>query len=152
MSTLRSSVVALALVAGAAACSNAPDGDDPVLAELRTELAARSQAESALADRVEELESRLDRLTSDRSTAERLGGLDEQLATLADAVTDLDERLRTEAQTREAQAEEAAEAAGDLRRSLTDVRGGIDQLQGEADELRTLYETLRDRVDRLQRD
>ncbi|MFA9428973.1 hypothetical protein [Egicoccus sp. AB-alg2] len=152
MSALRRSVLALAVVLGAVACSADAAEQDPVLAEIRSELAARSQAETALVERVEELEARLERVTSDRSTAQRLGDVDEQLSSLSDAVTALDERLASEAEARDAVAEEAAGASADLRRSLTDLQGRLDQLQGETDELRTLYGTLRDRVDRQQRE
>ena len=151
MHALRSTVLALALVLGAAACSgDTPEEADTAVDDLRAELAARAEVESALIERVEELETQLERMASDRTATQRLSDLDGQVDALSETLTSLDERFVAEEQARAAVGEEAAGAAADLRNSLADLRGRMDQLQGETDELRTLYQTLRERVDRMQ--
>ncbi|GGI04973.1 hypothetical protein [Egicoccus halophilus] len=142
-------LVALLLVVGG--CSPPGDaGQDDAVAELRAELAARSETETALSARVEALESQLDGLRGDRSADERLERTDASLRSLAESIAALDERLEREVRARETVAEDAATAASDLRATLADLQGRLDQAQGETDELRTLYATLRDRVDRMQ--
>lgn len=141
----------LLLVLGAAGCQSPDDGVDPaVVEELQAELAARAQAEADLLERVESLETQVDRVTNDRSATQQLRELDSQLSALSETVASMDERFTTEGEARQAVADEAEAAAADLRSTLADLQGRVDQLQGETDELRTLYQTLRERVDRMQ--
>ncbi|MBS3941568.1 MAG: hypothetical protein KG028_11475, partial [Actinobacteria bacterium] len=83
----------LLLALGAAACSDPDDGVDPAVVEqLESDLAARARAEIELLERVEALETQVERVTSDRSAAQQLRDLDDQLSALSETVAGMDER------------------------------------------------------------
>lgn len=132
----------------AAGCGDEPDGLD----ELRNELEARERAEAELAERLEDLESRLD----GRREPETVGpGELEELANrvedLAGEVSGLDDAIGTERRTREEVAAELEATAGDLRSTLTDVQGQLETLRGQLDDLRVRVEILQERVDEQDR-
>jgi len=146
-------VVAAAVAAGAAACGDV-DAREAEIADLRAQLAQHVGAQAALEDRFDELDGAIERLASDRradQTAVHVATMDEDLSRVIDALTVIEATLDAEVDDRDAFEEEASTAAADLRRSVTTLQGSVDEVKGELEELQTLYATLRDRLDRLQR-
>jgi chromosome segregation ATPase len=144
------SLVAL-LAVGASACAAEDDDQAAELAAVRAELTDRAEREQALADRLDELEEELAALGADVTTSTRLDELEDRLGQVDGEVAVLADGLEEERDAREAAAQQADDAASDLRASLASLQGAVDELRGEVDELRVLYETLRDRLDRQQR-
>jgi chromosome segregation ATPase len=140
------------LLAGLLLAGCGDDGDDGDLDALREEIAAQRSAEADLADRIDELEERLDEQDGeDPDVVERLDELAERLDELDAAVGGVEEGVTAQRNARAELREELEGATADLRSTLTDAQGEIDGLQGEVSELRTLYETLRERLDEQQR-
>lgn len=151
--TSRLSVVVAALAAAAVACGDASARDAEVDA-LAAQLADQDQAQTQLEERLDALEGTIGRLGTDRTaenTARHVASLDEDVSRIVDAVTVLEATIDAEAGDRRGLSDDLEAAAADLRRSVAALQGSVDEVQGEVEELRTLYTTLRDRLDRLQR-
>jgi chromosome segregation ATPase len=144
----RSLLLAAVVAVGLSACAQQ---DDEQVEELRAQLVARTEAESALAERLDALEEELAALGADVTTVTRLDDLEDHLARVESSLTVLDDQVADEAAARRSATEDAEAAASDLRSSLASLQEAVDALRGETDELRVLYETLRDRLDRQQR-
>lgn len=164
----------IALVVLLAACGGADPRavvDPAEMDALREEVVALGERDAARQQRLEDLETTVDRLSradaSGRLTeAEReLAQLTETLSVfdgeLAAAVTDNEQR---DAQTAETTGElagqnaELLEANEQLRQTVDELRGQldaaggrIDRVSGEIEDLGIRYETLRDRLDRAGR-
>lgn len=146
-------VVAAALAAGALACGDTSARDAEVDA-LAAQLADQGQSQAQLAARLDDFEGAIARLDADRTgedTASHVASLDEDVSRVIDALTVLEATIDAEAGDRRALSDDLEAAAADLRRSVAALQGSVDEVQGEVEELRTLYTTLRDRLDRLQR-
>jgi predicted RNase H-like nuclease (RuvC/YqgF family) len=144
----RSLLLAAVVAVGLSACAQQ---DDEQVEELRAELVARTEAESALTERLDALEEELAALGADVSTVTRLDELEDHLTRVESSLTVLDDQVADEAAARRSATEDAEAAASDLRSTLASLQEAVDALRGETDELRVLYETLRDRLDRQQR-
>jgi chromosome segregation ATPase len=147
--TLRLAVATLLV---AVACTpSEPDGLDDLRADVDELLAEREAAD----ERFDELDVELEGLRDDLAAVDVADRLDE-------VATDLDTaRQRLDAveddgserdQAVDEVAEELARTGADLRGLVDELRGELDAVHGELDELRGLYEVLRERLDRCQRD
>ncbi|MTV26193.1 hypothetical protein FTX61_12350 [Nitriliruptoraceae bacterium ZYF776] len=134
-----------------AACSSTPaepDGDEDTEA-LEQQVTELTEANADLAERLGSLEDDLSALR-ELPDDDPLSDVTASLSGLADRLDAIDARIDEEASARGEAEDAASQAASDLRSTLDSVRGDVETLQGEAEELRVLYETLRDRLDRLQ--
>lgn len=139
------------LLAGLLLAGCGDDGGEELEA-LRDEVEARKAVETDLQERVDVLEARLDEQEGDDpDVLDRLEEITEQLDELDAATDGLEDGVAAQRDARAELRQELEGAAADLRSGLADAQGEIDALQGEVSELRTLYETLRDRLDEQQR-
>ncbi len=162
--TLRASwprllVVALAALVLGACTGDDADADD--VAQLRSEVTALREERSNTIDRIErleelaaELDAATDELAEATATDDEDGSLDERLRETHDDLERLEGSLAELDQEVDgatgALRDELDSVQSSLRDDLDTAQGSIEQLRGEIDELRTLYTTLRDRLDRLQ--
>jgi chromosome segregation ATPase len=151
-------VLALLGLAASAPLVVACDGDAGVspeeFAAVQRDLAAQQTTQQELEDRIAELEARLDQGPGRDELAridDRLTELTTAIDEVADATVVLDAALEAERAATQTRLEDAEAAGSDLRSGLATVRDTTDALEGELEELTTLYATLRDRLDRLQR-
>lgn len=139
-------LVLLAVPALMAGCSNG---------EAAERIAQEQEAREALEARVDELESQLDDALDEDdeelASARALSSVEDDVASAAERLDTVQERLDEADQDRAALREDYEGATGDLRSTLADAQERLDALEGEASQLRTLYETLRDRLDEQQR-
>jgi chromosome segregation ATPase len=137
------------LVVAAVSCGPSPATDGAELAALREEIAALRADEQVVLGRIEALEAELEGLREPAADPERErfeGALDD----LDLALADLRAAVAAETAARTELGEDLDGRSRDLRASVTRMQGAVDDLAGQVDELRTLYTTLRDRIDRLQ--
>lgn len=163
------------LLVGAVAIGCASEGDHAEELELlRAELSDAEAAEAERDERIDDLEATIGRLegsvtrlrtleravadleeTSERLTArdpmERLDETDAELERLTERLASLDETLEAAVTDGEAVDRRLTSTAEELRGSITSLRSDLDELGGEVNDLGILNDTLRDRLDRLQR-
>jgi chromosome segregation ATPase len=136
------------------ACSGDPGVSPEELAAVQRDLDAQQATQRELDDRLAELEARIEQ-GAGRDELARIDDRLEELAAAVDEVADatvvLDAGLEAERAATQTRLEDAEAASSDLRSGLAAVRDAADALEGELEELTTLYATLRDRLDRLQR-
>lgn len=132
------------------------------LAELRRELAARESAEEVLIERITALEALVvglpgdDQLTAlaeavDELAGPRVEGLDHRIDELAERTDEVEAAAAAVAEAHRQLDGQLEATADELRGAIGGVRGGVEELRSETADLRTLYDVLRDRVDRLAR-
>lgn len=125
---------------------------------LRAELRDREDAEAELRDRLDALEAAqaaaLEEIApeeeeDDDAVADRLDGVEEQLAELGDALTVLEADIDAGASSRAELQQRIDAVDADLRGAISELRDGIDELRGQLALLADQVDALRIRLDRL---
>lgn len=127
----------------AAGCGDG--GDDEGTAELQRELAAQDRVQTALRERIEELESQVQALLVGATEPEEdpLADLDERLAAVEGTLEGLSTRIDEEVAGRA----ELGDQLDEVRSTLTGVQSAVGGLQDELQLLREDLEALRRRFE-----
>ena len=116
-------------------------GDDTDVSTFQDDLDAQAQAQTALRDRIADLEAALGAVGNDDEQV--LAGLDERLAGLETTLSDLTTRLDEERTAREDADAEQLAAVGNLEAVLQAVGTALDTLRNELQQLTDDHALLR---------
>lgn len=108
-------------------------GGDADVSRFQDDLDAQAQAQTALRDRIADLEAALGAVGNDDEQV--LAGLDERLAALETTLSDLTTRLDEERTAREDGDAEQLAALSNLESVLQTVQTSLDTLRGELQQL-----------------
>lgn len=107
-------------------------------------------AVSAVEQRLEDLERRLDELAAQTSSGTSgLAQLDERLLAIEQFLGDFDTRIINSADAHETLAQRVDETTTDFRMTLADLRDTITEARALIDDLYVRYEILQRRIDQL---